>query len=153
MKALEIKQKSLARREAMAEMYQNGFTYGQIGAHFGITAQRVGELVRSHLRPSRYPQTPLQAELSTRAANALRSYDFHTKEEVLNAFNAGYDFAEIPNLGRKSLDEILEWIDNARVKPYAPNWDDAPPDATWACFDSQGNTYWFTEKPKMNKRP
>jgi DNA-directed RNA polymerase alpha subunit len=150
---IESKQKSLERKAAMFEMSQNGYTYAQIGKHFGISAVRVGELVRAYKRKPRHPQTALDIELTSRTANCLRRNNFHTKQEVLDAWEAGYDFTEITNLGRKSLDEVLEWIGKPREKPYSPNWDDAPPDATWVSFDSQGNTYWFTERPTINKRP
>jgi transposase len=153
MKAIEIKQKSLERKAAMLKMSQNGLTYAQIGTHFGIGAQRVGELIRSYTRKSLYPKSPLQAELSTRTANALRSEDFKTKQEVLNAWEAGYDFTAISNLGRNSLEEIREWLGYPKDEEYTPNWDDAPPEATWASFDSQGNVHWYIEKPKINKRP
>jgi len=87
-----------------------GYTYREIAQHYGVTPQAVSLLLsRNHRNMKAIGGKPQLAALSSRATNALRRLGIETREEAI-AVQALSKLACTRNCGRKTLDEIEEWL-------------------------------------------
>lgn len=89
-----------------------GFTYREIGRHYGVTPQAISLLlIRCRRNMKAIGGRPQMANLSTRATNALRRLGIESREEAIAANVLG-KLAHARNCGRKTLNEIECWIAN-----------------------------------------
>lgn len=88
-----------------------GYPFRQIAAHFNVTPQAVSLMLTRHQRSfkSLGKATELRT-LSARAVNALGRNGIRNREDAV-AKNALVLLKGQRNCGRKTLDEIAQWLD------------------------------------------
>lgn len=92
-------------------MRQEGLTYKQIGIHFGVLGQAARRLVAigemRNRKATEYGDNWLFG-LSVRTANCLRAERLENLRQVHDFIKKG-EYKSIPNLGKKSFDELCAW--------------------------------------------
>jgi transposase-like protein len=107
---LEALTSSPGRVRDIAALRGLGYTYREIAQHYGVTPQAVSLLLSRNRRNMKsIGGKPQLATLSSRATNALRRLGIETREEAI-AVQALSKLANTRNCGRKTLDEIEEWL-------------------------------------------
>lgn len=108
------------RHELAISLREKGLRFKDIGEIFGVSTTRASQIFRqAEMRkkykklqeenPSKYP------DLSTRASNALKNYGgVTTREEIIALVEAGIDLKSIPNLGKRTEKEILDYVKNQK---------------------------------------
>ena len=133
-----------ARRARALAMHRAGQTYRTIGVAMGVSASRVGQLVRLALRDEAYvppPPPPPRRKIAAttklddlpwtvRTYNVLRNCCFETVGDLLRADRAAFrsEMLRVPNCNRKSWDEIervLDMIETDERLAAEPEFDDA----------------------------
>ncbi len=90
------------------EMKDAGSTYRAIGDFFGVSANCARGLVAKAEREAH--RVPAWTDgLSVRAANALKSAGFDSKDSVREKAD-GFSPSAYPNFGPKSIDEVRKWL-------------------------------------------
>jgi hypothetical protein len=114
---------STAERSKIAfDMRQKGDTYKVIGEHLGVGKQRASELVRKWERINARRDAGINLEtgaeecpfrgLSIRVINTLKCADYESKEQVREDIHSRkLTPGSIPNMGRKSFNEICDWAE------------------------------------------
>ena len=101
---------SAGRVRDIAALRGLGFSYREIALHYGVTPQAISLLLaRSRKQMKAIGGEPGLANLSTRAAAALRRLGIQNRHEAL-AGDALARLAHARNCGRKTLEEIEHWM-------------------------------------------
>jgi len=101
---------SAGRVRDVAALRGLGFSYREIASHYGVTPQAISVLLsRCRRQMKAIGGAPGLANLSTRAATALRRLGMQSREEA-RAGDALARLAHARNCGRKTLEEIEHWI-------------------------------------------
>lgn len=101
---------SAGRVRDIAALRGLGFSYREIASHYGVTPQAISLLLaRSRKQMKAIGGDPELANLSARACAALQRLGVHTREEAIAA-NVLERLAHARNCGRKTLEEIGDWI-------------------------------------------
>jgi hypothetical protein len=113
--------KNIERNKKIVEMRKSGMTFAAIGEMVGIGKQRVRDIVLKHERLSKEGEYPIK-KLSARAMNGLRYVicDYKPEDitpELVKARIADgtLDLGNIPNMGKVSIQEIMDWIEAPNV--------------------------------------
>ena len=104
----------------MAAMDAEGATQRAIGKAFGISAERVRDIIRTaQARAALFDEQPNRAVLSVRARNAL-PYVIEEPEESRTecdkrlpgrvAALTRADIGKVPNLGKQTIAELEAWL-------------------------------------------
>jgi DNA-directed RNA polymerase alpha subunit len=99
------------------ELREKGFTFAAIGKELNVGVEGARGLVTKAKRilnssPNDWP------ELSVRTQNVLKVEGLHTKEQIVDAIKTGkltpkkrgYFLGDIPNYGKKSHQEVCDWL-------------------------------------------
>ena len=114
---LEALEFSAGRVRDIAALRGLGFSYREIASHYGVTPQAVSLLLaRSRKQMKAIGGDPELAKLSTRACAALQRLGVHTRQDAIAA-NVLARLNRTRNCGRKTLEEINDWISSG----LAPN--------------------------------
>lgn len=100
-----------ARVRDIAALRGLGYTFREIGRQFGQTPQAVALMLQRHRRSLNSLKTsPDLHQLSARAVNVLGRHDIRSREDCRNL-----DLSRVlkgeRNCGRKTIDEILRWLE------------------------------------------
>ena len=108
------------RGKRMAERKAKGATYRAIGAEFGVSKDRVADIIAASQSRARFAgEQPNRAALSVRARNALphlieESEDDLTERDRLLpgrvAMLTARQIERLPNLGKHTVNEIELWL-------------------------------------------
>ena len=105
---------SAGRVRDIAALRGLGFSYREIATHYGVTPQAISLLLaRSRKQMKSIGGDPELANLSTRACAALQRLGVRTRQEAVTA-NVLDRLSRARNCGRKTLEEIGDWMDSAR---------------------------------------
>lgn len=107
---------SAGRVRDIAALRGLGFSYREIASHYGVTPQAISLLLaRSRKQMKAIGGDPELADLSARACAALQRLGVHSRQEAATA-NVIERLGHARNCGRKTLDEISEWISGVSVR-------------------------------------
>jgi hypothetical protein len=123
-----LPKQELDRNEKIAAMRAAGMSLQAIATHYGLTRQRVRQIVIG-VRDAH--------SLSTRARNCLCNYlnlDVRKMEELeaakaVAAALSSQEFLRMPNAGRKTLVEIIAWLARHGCGPGLQAWPPADVEA------------------------
>jgi hypothetical protein len=88
-----------------------GFTYREIGDHFGLTAQAAAiMLVRHRGQMKRIRSSSDLTGLSPRAANALARLGIRSREHARQFLNLPDHLGTLRNCGTKTVRELEGWL-------------------------------------------
>jgi len=94
----------------MAALRGLGYSFAEIGRLFGVTPQAISLMLTRYRRSLEAMGGAVELrELSARAVNALGRHGIRTREEA-QACNLQELLRDERNCGRKTLDEIMRWL-------------------------------------------
>ncbi len=98
-----------------------GYSFRQISDQFGVTPQAVSIMLSRHRRCLKALRGSIELNhLSPRAVNALARHGISTREEARRKNAAGL-LANARNCGRKTLQEIEAWMNEAEHSLTQPS--------------------------------
>lgn len=97
------------RLEEIVKMREQGKTLCEIGEHFGISSERVRQIIKKHTETV---SVPFEGKLSTRTWHALCRTGIENKEQLEKALENGIC---VQNIGKEGAKEIAEYIERKIV--------------------------------------
>jgi len=106
------------RNEEIFRLYQGGgITLKAVGKRYGLTGSHIKNIIIQQQRKKENDvNPPLFYGLSVRAVNSLKNYDIESIDDARAAFLSG-GLDNIPNLGKKSIEEIRIFLG---IEPSEP---------------------------------
>jgi prepilin-type N-terminal cleavage/methylation domain-containing protein len=109
---------SAGRVRDVAALRGLGFSYREIAKHYGVTPQAISLLLTRNRRQMKaIGGSPELANLSARACSALQRLGVQSRQDALAA-DVLQRLSHARNCGRKTLEEIADWIKATAHNPY-----------------------------------